>query len=136
MPVPISPNSRGLPRQGNVVPVYRTIVADLLSPVSAFLSLSPQHGRGANLHPHSFLLESVEGGERVGRYTFFGVDPFQIVSCRGDRITSCRSADRRTAEERDRQRLRVPAPTGRALPFRGDSRPAALHRRRGGLSFL
>ncbi len=76
-----------LARQGNVVPVYRTIVADLLSPVSAFLSLSPQHGREANRHPHSFLLESVEGGERVGRYTFFGVDPFQIVSCRGDRIT-------------------------------------------------
>jgi len=73
--------------RGNVVPVYRTIVADLLSPVSAFLSLSPQQGREANLHPHSFLLESVEGGERVGRYTFFGVDPFQIVSCRGDRIT-------------------------------------------------
>ena len=87
MPVPISPNSRGSPRQGNVVPVYRTIVADLLSPVSAFLSLSPQHGRESNSHPHSFLLESVEGGERVGRYTFFGVDPFQIVSCRGDRIT-------------------------------------------------
>jgi len=78
---------RRLARQGNVVPVYRTIVADLLSPVSAFLSLSPQHGRDSNSHPHSFLLESVEGGERVGRYTFFGVDPFQIVSCRGDRIT-------------------------------------------------
>ena len=83
-----------LARQGNVVPVYRTMVADLLSPVSAFLSLSPQHGRGANLHPHSFLLESVEGGERVGRYTFFGVDPFQIVSCRGDRITVRRGARR------------------------------------------
>jgi anthranilate synthase component 1 len=76
-----------LAAHGNVVPVYRIIVADLLSPVSAFLSLSPQHGRDANLHPHSFLLESVEGGERVGRYTFFGIDPFQIVSCRGDRIT-------------------------------------------------
>ena len=83
-----------LATQGNVVPVYRTIVADLLSPVSAFLSLSPQHGRGANLHPHSFLLESVEGGERVGRYTFFGVDPFQIVSCRGDRITVRRGSHR------------------------------------------
>jgi anthranilate synthase component 1 len=83
-----------LATQGNVVPVYRTIVADLLSPVSAFLSLSPQHGRGSNLHPHSFLLESVEGGERVGRYTFFGVDPFQIVSCRGDRITVRRGAHR------------------------------------------
>jgi anthranilate synthase component 1 len=78
---------RKLAGHGNVVPVYRTIVADLLSPVSAFLSVSPQHGRDANLHSHSFLLESVEGGERVGRYTFFGVDPFQIVTCRGDRIT-------------------------------------------------
>ena len=79
-----------LAAHGNVVPVYRTIVADLLSPVSAFLSLSPQRGRDSNLHPHSFLLESVEGGERVGRYTFFGVDPFQIVSCRGDCITVTR----------------------------------------------
>ncbi len=73
--------------RGNVVPVYRTIVADLLSPVSGFLKLSPQHAREANRHPYSFLLESVEGGERIGRYTFFGVDPFQIVSCRGDQIT-------------------------------------------------
>jgi len=76
--------------QGNVVPVYRAVVADLLSPVSAFLSLSPQHGRAAAAHPYSFLLESVEGGERVGRYTFFGIDPFQVVSCRGDRITLVR----------------------------------------------
>ena len=83
-----------LARQGNVVPVYRSVVADLLSPVSAFLSLSPQHGRAAAAHPHSFLLESVEGGERVGRYTFFGIDPFQIVSCRGDRITLARGAHR------------------------------------------
>ena len=73
--------------RGNVVPVYRTILADLLSPVSAFLALSSQHGRDANQRRHSFLLESVEGGERVGRYTFFGVDPFQTVSCRGERIT-------------------------------------------------
>src|SRR5271157_2531662 len=88
---------------GNVVPVYRTIVADLLSPVSAFLSLSPQHGREANSHPHSFLLESVEGGERLGRYTFFGVDPFQIVSCRGDRLTvRCGEA---VAAVSDRRRL-------------------------------
>jgi anthranilate synthase component I len=83
-----------LARQGNVVPVYRTVVADLLSPVSAFLSLSPQHGKDSNSHPHSFLLESVEGGERVGRYTFFGVDPFLIVSCRGEKITVQRGARR------------------------------------------
>jgi len=77
--------------RGNVVPVYRTIVADLLSPVSAFLNLVP-HGRGQGSRTQSFLLESVEGGERVGRYTFFGIDPFQSVSCRGDRIIVRRGA--------------------------------------------
>src|SRR5208282_4285950 len=108
--------------RGNVVPVYRTIVADLLSPVSAFLSLSPQHGRESNLHPHSFLLESVEGGERVGRYTFFGVDPFQIVSCRGDRITVRRGdsvpavSDRRVGA-----RHGVPLPCGRRPPLQEET---------------
>jgi len=86
---------RRLARRGNVVPVFRTVVADLLSPVSAFLRLAPQGG--AKTHPYSFLLESVEGGERVGRYTFFGADPFQVISCRGDRITLARGA--RRAEE-------------------------------------
>jgi anthranilate synthase component I len=75
-----------LASRGNVVPVWRTVVADLLSPVGAFLRLAPQTGNFARQHPYSFLLESVEGGEHVGRYTFFGADPFQVVSCRGDRI--------------------------------------------------
>src|SRR5512146_2034067 len=79
-------------QNGNVVPVYRTVVADLLSPVSAFMRLAPQTGRAA--HPYSFLLESVEGGEHVGRYTFFGVDPFQVVSCRGNQITLERGSSR------------------------------------------
>ncbi|HEX5482456.1 MAG TPA: anthranilate synthase component I, partial [Terriglobia bacterium] len=83
-----------LARQGNVVPVYRAVVADLLSPVSAFLRIAPQHGRQAGKKPFSFLLESVEGGEHVGRYTFFGVDPFQVVSCRGTRITLERGGKR------------------------------------------
>jgi len=81
-----------LAKRGNVVPVFRTVVADLLSPVSAFLRVAPQGGAGTR--PHSFLLESVEGGERVGRYTFFGVDPFQVISCRGERITQVRGARR------------------------------------------
>jgi anthranilate synthase component 1 len=95
-----------LAEHGNVVPVYRTVLADLLSPVSAFLSLSPQHGHLAQSRPYSFLLESVEGGERVGRYTFFGMDPFQIVTCRGERITLERrepaawAADRRFGSRR------------------------------------
>src|ERR1035437_4991855 len=115
-----------LARQGNVVPVYRTVVADLLSPVSAFLSLSPQYGSARNSHTHSFLLESVEGGERVGRYTFFGIDPFQIVSCRGDRITVMRGesvasiSDRRSRGPNLRQgRLRPPLQeeTGNVFEF-------------------
>jgi anthranilate synthase component 1 len=90
---------RRLASQGNVVPVYKTIVADLLSPVAAFLKLAPvnagdsggRHVRGKE-GSYSFLLESVEGGERVGRYTFFGVDPFQVISCRGDRLRIARGS--------------------------------------------
>ena len=55
----------------NLVPVYREIVADLETPVSAFLKLN----RGGN----SFLLESVEGGERIGRYSFIGTDPIRTI---------------------------------------------------------
>src|SRR3990172_1526064 len=83
---------RRLARRGNVVPVFRTVVADLLSPVAAFLKLAPQTGSEVKKHPHSFLLESVEGGEHVGRYTFFGVDPFQVITCRGERITLTRGS--------------------------------------------
>jgi anthranilate synthase component I len=81
-----------LARQGNVVPVYRTVVADLLSPVSAFLKLTPLAESRSRARPHQFLLESVEGGERIGRYTFFGVNPFQVVACRAARITVSRGA--------------------------------------------
>ncbi len=90
-----------LARHGNVVPVYSTIVADLLSPVSVFLKFAPQATVGAGPRarpnenpPYSFLLESVEGGEHVGRYTFFGVDPFQVISCRGQRISLARGSRR------------------------------------------
>jgi anthranilate synthase component 1 len=85
---------RRLSRRGNVVPVWRAIVADLLSPVSAFLRVAAPHRTGTKSPPYSFLLESVEGGERVGRYTFFGVNPFQVISARGERITVTRGAHR------------------------------------------
>jgi anthranilate synthase component I len=84
-----------LARLGNVVPVYRTVVADLLSPVSAFLRLAPQEQGEAQAHLYSFLLESVEGGEHLGRYTFFGADPFQVVRCRGERLILDRGGRRR-----------------------------------------
>jgi anthranilate synthase component 1 len=66
-------------RNGNVVPVSKVLAADLETPVSAYLKLTS----GSR---YSFLFESVEGGERVGRYTFLGADPFLIVKARGDRI--------------------------------------------------
>lgn len=57
--------------EGNLVPVYREITADLETPVSAFLKV--QTGQ------YSFLLESVEGGERLARYSFIGTNPYRVV---------------------------------------------------------
>ena len=61
-----------LARRGTFVPVCKEIVADLLTPVSAFLKI-------AETADYAFLLESVEGGEHVGRYSFLGKDPFLIL---------------------------------------------------------
>jgi len=62
------------------VPVCRTLAADLETPVSAFL-------RAAWPEKECFLLESVEGGEQVGRYTFIGLAPFKRIVARGRNIT-------------------------------------------------
>src|SRR2546429_1114185 len=68
-----------LARRGTFVPVCKEIVADLLTPVSAFLKIA-EHA------DYAFLLESVEGGEHVGRYSFLGKDPFLILRASdGDR---------------------------------------------------
>jgi anthranilate synthase component 1 len=64
-------------KRGNVVPVVRAVLADLQTPVGAFL-------RVAGASTHAFLLESVEGGERVARYSFLGSDPELIIRGRGD----------------------------------------------------
>src|ERR1043166_783393 len=61
-----------LARRGPFVPVCKEIVADLLTPASAFLKI-PQHA------DYAFLLQSVEGGEHVGRYSCLGKDPFLIL---------------------------------------------------------
>ncbi len=67
---------RGLARQGNLVPVYETYTADLLTPVGAYLRIA----RDAK---YSFLLESVEGGENIARYTFAGANPVEVFRARG-----------------------------------------------------
>src|ERR687894_1250539 len=63
--------------RGNVVPVVRSVLADLQTPVGAFLRVAGGSG-------HAFLLESVEGGERIARYSFIGADPELVVRGRGE----------------------------------------------------
>jgi anthranilate synthase component 1 len=69
-----------LAQRGTFVPVCKEVVADLLTPVSAFLKIA-EHS------DYAFLLESVEGGEHVGRYSFLGKDPFLILRGRDGRTT-------------------------------------------------
>jgi anthranilate synthase component 1 len=66
-------------QQGNLIPVYKEIVADLDTPVSAYMKI-----RGGD---YSFLLESVEGGEKWARYCFLGCDPTLIVRTKGNQFT-------------------------------------------------
>lgn len=61
-----------LARHATLVPVVKSVSADLLTPVSAFLAI-------ARNEPHAFLLESVERGEQIGRYTFLGARPYMLV---------------------------------------------------------
>ena len=63
----------------SLVPVYRSLTADLETPVSAFLRLAADE-------PECFMLESVEGGERVGRYTFIGIRPYKRIVAHGTAI--------------------------------------------------
>ncbi len=66
--------------RGDLVPIYRTLLADLETPVSVYMKLVKQGIA-------SFLLESVEGGEHVGRYSFLGVNPKGMISVTGNEVT-------------------------------------------------
>jgi anthranilate synthase component 1 len=67
-----------LAHEGNLIPVYREILADTETPVTALMKLLAK--------PHVFLLESVEGSEKWGRYTFLGADPHVIFTVRGEDV--------------------------------------------------
>ncbi len=69
-----------LSHQGNFIPVYQEWVADLDTPVSSWYKVCAGQ-------PYSFLLESVEGGEQLARYSFLGCDPLWVLEARGDRVT-------------------------------------------------
>ena len=77
--------------RGTFVPVCKEVVADLLTPVSAFLKIA-EHA------DYAFLLESVEGGEHVARYSFLGKDPFLILRARGGKTTIDRAGSVTTTE--------------------------------------
>src|SRR5574341_2330479 len=64
-----------LARRGNLIPVARQILADTETPVSAFRKIDSGN--------YAFLLESVEGGEQWGRYSFLGSNPSLVFQCKG-----------------------------------------------------
>src|ERR1700751_3333568 len=82
-----------LSKQGNLIPVYDVFSADLLTPVSAYLRLA----QGARF---SFLLESVEGGEKIARYTFAGANPEEVFRYANGACVLA-SRDRIVWEEKD-----------------------------------
>ena len=80
-----------LARSATMVPVAKTVAADLRTPVSAFLSFAAEE-------PNAFLLESVEGGEKIGRYTFLGARPYMVLRARGRQITLERNGKKTQTE--------------------------------------
>jgi len=99
-----------LARSATLVPVVKSVSADLLTPVSAFLAI-------AENEPHAFLLESNERGEQIGRYTFLGVRPYMRVRVRGASIEI----------ERGRQRERRQGNVFQVVKqLLGEHRPAAM----------
>src|SRR5271165_4831483 len=79
----LTPDYRGfleLSRSATLIPVAKTLNADLLTPVGAFLSVAAKQ-------KYAFLLESVEGGEKIGRYTFVGAQPRTVIIARGRDLT-------------------------------------------------
>ncbi|HZQ08119.1 MAG TPA: chorismate-binding protein, partial [Anaerolineae bacterium] len=99
-----------LATRGNLVPVYRELPADLETPVSVYLKLRGQRS--------SFLLESVEGGEQLARYSFIGVNPSRILTIR----RSEESLDSVRAMLRDSRAVNLPGLprfTGGAVGFIG-----------------
>lgn len=82
--------------RGNVVPVVRSVLADLQTPVGAFM-------RVAASAPYAFLLESIEGGERVARYSFLGVEKGGVreIPITGERAVLTDEVIRRLARAAD-----------------------------------
>ncbi|MEC7239981.1 MAG: anthranilate synthase component I family protein [Myxococcota bacterium] len=85
-------------RKPSVLPVFREVLADLDTPVSAFLKVCPPP---TSPMPHAFLLESVEGGERWARYSVIGMDPAFVVRAIGNTCERVENGDVVHTEQRD-----------------------------------
>jgi anthranilate synthase component 1 len=79
-------------QRGNVVPVVRTVLADLQTPVGAFLRIAGDAS-------HAFLLESIEGGERIARYSFIGANPFMVARARDGKTFVDREGKREVVDQ-------------------------------------
>src|SRR5262245_64163082 len=88
---PSYPEFAALARGATLVPVAKTVAADLRTPVSAFLSIAAEE-------PNAFLLESVEGGEKIGRYTFLGARPYMVLRAQGRHISLERNGKKQQME--------------------------------------
>jgi anthranilate synthase component 1 len=99
---------KAIAEKGSIIPVCKDILGDILTPAAAFLRVA--HGRR-----RVFLLESVEGGERLARYSFIGWDPFVMVRGKGTSV----SIERQGEIIRDFRQLQAGADTGSAsIPWR------------------
>ncbi|MCJ7522264.1 MAG: anthranilate synthase component I, partial [Dehalococcoidia bacterium] len=90
---------RGLAKKGNLVPVYRELSADLDTPVSVFLKLKQE--------APTFLLESVESAEKLGRYSFIGVGHNIVLKSSGNRAIVHRNGERQKLDLEGRDCLHV-----------------------------
>ena len=82
--------------EGNLIPVYREFVADTDTPVSAFMKL-----RQSSTGDNAFLLESVAGGENIGRYSYLGCDALEVLSTKGRTATIGENGSSRSRELED-----------------------------------
>ncbi len=112
-----TPTMDGKKKQGiPLLPLCCDILADFETPVSAYCKLA--HGSPC---PYSFLLESVTGGERIGRYSFIGIDPYMVITHQGETATVYSIKDTLWSDSAGRHTSRTneedtQAPIGKEIP--------------------
>ncbi|MDY7032982.1 MAG: anthranilate synthase component I, partial [Thermodesulfobacteriota bacterium] len=102
-------------KKGNLIPVYKEILADMETPVSAFQKI--------NGGKYSFLLESVEGGEKWARYTFLGFNPSIIFRSKGNRVEIIKNGKKEMLEATDSPLDRLRDLMGEYKPVETDELP-------------